>query len=432
MINRYITIVLMAVALVANAQDWQTRKECEQDREKIHAPYYYCDCHMDNHVFSFPLDTVINDTTWYTATMDDLRQGISAYWFADCSVTIEIYAFCTGYSPIFTMTVGRNQMRDVDAEFINKKISEAGDQFAGSISSLTPHMRVFPNKKNGSGRVYCYPYDQGPESTCEDPMELRPGMTYVCEKQENVYQLKDYTLLPATGKALVHWKQKKNQPCEMWLTLDSCTGKEVDRFSLSDSLHVHMLDSALLMQTRKDKKSLWLHVKHAKDIVGRVRIYNNPEYTDPAESVNQSICKGKSLSVNGRTYSTDTTFTDTLWLAVDTMQTMRLQTMDVNFSFTIPQLEYDTVYVLETEITSGYRYKPTGTTLYAFGDTILEAKKKNTCSRLIQLTLVEKDPNEGIEETYAATRRPYKQIRDGQLFIIIDDRRYTLFGQQTK
>ena len=423
---------MVGATLFAETMDDRTREQCEQDRVRIHAPYYYCDCHQESHEFAFPLDTVIRDTTWYTATMSDLTQGISAYWFADCSVTMEIYAFCTGWTPIYTMTVGQNMMRDVDAQYIYDKINAMGDKFAGSISTLTPHMRVYPNAKNGSGRVYCYPYNKGPESTCDDPMEWRPGMTYVCEAQENVYCMKDYKLIPKSGKAMIHWKQKKNLAGEMWLTLDSCTGEEIDRFTLSDSLHVHMLDSASLVDARNAKRTLWLHVKHAKDIVGRVRMVNNPEFTDPAEPLTKSTCMGKTIKVNERTYGKDTAFTDLLWVSVDTMNTMRLQTMDVNLSFTVPVMEYDTAYVLATEIGKGYRYKTTGTTIYEFGDRILEKKQSNTCTRIIQLSVLEKEPEQGLDDVSSSPEKPYKRMQDGQLFIIIENRKYTLLGQQTK
>ena len=218
----------------------------------------------------------------------------------------------------------------------------------------------------------------------------------------------------------------------MWLTLDSCTGEEIDRFTLSDSLHVHMLDSASLVDARNAKRTLWLHVKHAKDIVGRVRMVNNPEFNDPAEPLTKSTCMGKTIKVNERTYGKDTAFTDLLWVSVDTMNTMRLQTMDVNLSFTVPVMEYDTAYVLATEIGKGYRYKTTGTTIYEFGDRILEKKQSNTCTRIIQLSVLEKEPEQGLDDVSSSPEKPYKRMQDGQLFIIIENRKYTLLGQQTK
>ncbi len=424
--------LMMATSLMAQVVpayvpaegDW----DCEGFRKGIGAPYYYCDCRLNSYTFSFPLDTIVNDTVWYTASMNDLKKGMSAYWFSDCSVTMEVYAFCTNKEPIFQITVGPNQMRDVDAAFIQKKIDEAGSSVQEVIAGLTPHMRVYPN--GGTGRVYCYPYDQGPESTCDDPLPLRPGMTYVCDKEENVYRMNS-NLIPASGKSFIHWKQKKNQPCDIWLTLDSCTGEEIGRAVLSDSLHVYQPDSTQLVNARLAGRSLWLHVKHAKDKVGRVYFYTNPKYADALADVNQQTCTGKTIKVNEKTYSRDTAFTETLWVAKDT-----LRTMSVNLSFTAPQTEYDTLRLTNSEVVQGYRYTTTGTTIYAFGDYTLEAKKANTCTRIIQLAVIEKevpvDPKEALEDVYGVRNGASKCIRNGQLIVVKRGRYYNVLGQKIK
>jgi hypothetical protein len=82
----------------------------------------------------------------------------------------------------------------------------------------------------------------------------------------------------------------------------------------------------------------------------------------------------------------------------------------------------------------GHRHKPSGAILYSFNDTIVEIKKANSCTRWIQVTPIEKIPptppiNTGITDTpYQQT--PYKQLQNGQLYIIIDDQRYTVLGQK--
>lgn len=423
------TIVVLFAVLSAYAQEQPNNMPagsdlCEEIREGIGAPYYYCDCKETSTTFHFPLETEVNDTVWYTATADDLKQGISAYWFADCSVTMEVYAFCTSKEPTIQLTVGRNQMHDIDIATINKKLDEMGKTAQDLIGIITPHVRVYPNKEGGSGKVYCYPYDQGPESTCDDPLPLRPNMTYICEKPLNSYKL-EWNLIPTSGKAFMHWKQKKNKPCEMWFTLDSCNGEEVARAILSDSLHVYHLDSAMLVQTRQAKRNMWLHVQHAEGITGRIYLYANPKYADSTEFVNQSICMGKTLNVNLRTYNTDTTFVDTLWVAKDT-----LRTMEVNLSFTEPELEYDTVYASELEIARGYRHQPSGAVLRSFNDTIVTIEKKNTCTRLVQVTPIQ-CVYAGVDTAHPMDSKPYKKILNGQLYIILNDQKYTVLGQKT-
>ena len=431
--KKQVWIIGLMAAMTMSAQNQPAQitpdemAECEALRVDLGAPYYYCDCHYNSDTFAFPLEKVVNDTMWYSATMNDLKQGISAYWFSDCSVVMELYTYCTNKEPVYSLTVGRNQMRDMDAAMIQKKIDEFGEGMQGALADLKPHMRVYP-VGGGTGRVYCYPYNQGPESTCDDPLPLRPGMTYVCEKEENAYKL-EYSLIASTGKAFIHWKQEKNLPCEIWLTLDSCTGEEIDRATLSDSMHVHVLDSAKLVQARKAKRAIWLHVKHAKDRVGRIYYYTNPKFAEDAPAIEKSTCLGKTLNVNGKTYGSDTTFVETVWLTKDT-----LQATHVSLTFTVPDMIYDTLYLYPSEVMAGYRVTKYNYTVYAFGDKVLEVKKANTCTKIVQLTVIEKPEPEptGWVDANADRRTVYKHFRDGQLIITVDNRRYTILGQQIK
>ena len=79
---------------------------CDSVMHILEQPYYYCACDESSSPFSFPYEAEVKDTLWFTATMNDLRQGISAYWFANSSVTMEVYAFCSSKEPTITMTVG--------------------------------------------------------------------------------------------------------------------------------------------------------------------------------------------------------------------------------------------------------------------------------------------------------------------------------------
>ena len=391
--------------------------ECEAARIGMEAPYYYCDCHESSRAFAFPLEEEITDTVWYTATVDDLKQGISAYWFSDCSVTMEVYAMCTSKEPTISMTIGQNQMREIDVEKINQKISEMGQTAQQLMGALTPHIRVYPN--GGTGRVFCYPYGQGPSSSCADPLPLRPRMTYVSNTATNEYKLA-YSLISSAGKSFILWKQEKSSPCEIWLTLDSCDGEEIGRAKLTDSLHVYQPNVEAMKAARTGKHDVWLHTKHANNITGRLYFYNNPKYEEGVTTKKSSACQGKTIKVNMRTYSTDTAFMDTLWVAKDT-----LKVMDVKLTFKAPTLEYDTVKVLPNELSRGYRYTPSGDILYTYNDTIVEIVKKNTCTRRIQVTVL--DPT-GIEHSESERPRVYKQLRDGQMWIIVDDRKYNALG----
>lgn len=159
---------------------------CRILQASLKAPYYFCDCYEGASTFRFPLSTQISDTVWYTASVDDVRKGLTAYWFADCSVTLEVYALCSGKTPTISMTIGKDQMREMDATSVNQKIDEMGDAAGQLISALTPHIRVYPNG-TCSGQVYVYPYNEGPHSTCEATLPVRTSMTYVSNHADDVY-----------------------------------------------------------------------------------------------------------------------------------------------------------------------------------------------------------------------------------------------------
>lgn len=416
-------LLLMRFASVAQPPAAMPRwsSYCDSVQQMLELPKHYCACKEEAITFAFPLEEELTDTVWYTATVSDLKQGLSAYWFANTSVTMEVFAFCTSKVPTISLTVGANQMRDVSIEEINQKLNEMGDM-AQLGDELTPHMRVYPNK-GGSGHVYCYPYDQGPESKCDNPLPLRSGMTYVCDKPENVYRMES-TSIVSTGKAFIHWKQKKNLPCEIWLTLDSCTGEEIGRAVLSDSLHVYQPDSAQLVNARKEKRSLWLHAKHAEGVTGRIYYYNNPKETEPLNGTTKKTCLGKTLTVNMRSYTADTSFIDTLWVTRDT-----LTTMAVKLSFTQPEMEYDTLLLTAVQLNTGYRYA-SGDIFHEEGDYIVEIKKNNTCTRRIQVTVQEKPTGQATEQTSDKPHKAFKRLQNGQIVLIINGRTYNVLGQQ--
>ena len=426
--KKILLIVTLMVAILAKAQIQMPQAHpwsgsCDSTMKILGLPYHYCMCKEFSNVFSFPLEAEINDTVWYTATLNDLRQGISASWFSSSSVTLDVFAFCSSKTPTYSLTVGPNETQEVDAQKIEDMLSELDKQQQLTIETLTPHIRVYPHN-GGSGRVYCYPYNQGPESTCSDPLPIRAGMHYICENQESSYRL-DPEQIPVSGQAFIQWKEKKNAACEIWLTLDSCNGKVIGRAKLSDSLHVYMMDSAQLKKAKAQTRPIWLHTKHAANKTGRIYYHINPFFAEPAEPVSKSACWGQTIKQNGRSYTADTAFVDTIWVKGDT-----LRTMELNLAFSMPETEYDTIYLEEDELKYGYRHTGYNITLYAYGDTLLQvAEGTNTCARRVLLSVLQPTGYEIVEDGKIRMR---KQIQEGQVCILIDEKRYNVFGQQIK
>ena len=316
------------------------------------SPYYYCQCRNNSRPFAFPMIVEVTDTMWFSATFNDMKQGLCAYWFADCSVTFEVYAFCNSKVSAIKMTIGKNQMREMSIEDIQTKLDQMGEQAEMLGQVLTPRMRVYPNKEAGNtgGTVYCYPYDQGPVSTCDSLLPVIPGMTYVCDQMENVYEL-DPSRISTKGQGFIRWKQKKNMPGTIRLTTDSCNGPEIANVTLTDSMRVMVLDSAVMKQIKNANKSVFVHVTHDSSYVGRIIYRNTLQWSN--QVIDTTICQGKGLQLKDTILTQSTYYGgDTLWIEKDL-----LSLTGYNLTVTEPEVQYDTLLLRATQLPYNYRNK---------------------------------------------------------------------------
>lgn len=278
-------------------------------------PDHYCECRKTSTPFSFPLQVQVTDTMWFSATVDDLKQGLAAYWFSNCSITFEVYAFCSSKTPTITMTVESNQMREMDVAAINRKLDEMGDMAEIMSQVLTPRVKVYPN--GGTGTVYCYPYDQGPVSTCQEPLPIIPRMTYVCDQATEVYELHPENIA-ANGQGFIRWKQKKNFAGTIRLTDGACDGPEIAQMTLTDSMRVMMLNADSMLAAKQAGRSVFIHVTHPADYVGRIYYHNAIKWD--MQRIDTTLCQGKTLQLNDTALSQTTVYpNDTLWKNGDTL-----------------------------------------------------------------------------------------------------------------
>lgn len=399
---------LLLVGGSAFAETMITR-DCETKRKRRGYPYYYCYCKEESETFQFPQDRIVSDTMWFDASVDDLKQGLTAYWFADCAVTMEVYAFCVSKTPTISFTVGSNQMREKSVDEINKKLDEMGGlaELMGSV--LTPHIRVYPHKKD-SGHVYCYPYNQGPHSTCDSLLPVRTSMTYISSHADDVYELEPKTM-PSSGKLFVHWKEKNNQPCTMEIAR-TCDGAAVATASLSDSLRVCFVDSALLRQSKQANQSLFFRFTHQAEHVGRIHFTPNPVIIDSLRDT--TLCMGLYPPHN-----------DTLWLVADTL----VRNLH-NVSFTLPDTLTDTLRILETALAEGYYYAPAHTTIRDSGHHVFTLTTPMECTQVIDLYVIANTPNTPttLHTThYQETPALFFDPKYG-IYIRKEGKRYTLLG----
>jgi hypothetical protein len=419
-------ILLSVLAVCAYAQapeyteeDWEA---CRRIGYSVEAPHFFCDCELTNIPFEFPVDMDINDTVWFSGKLSDIQDGFAAYWFGDCTLTLEVYAFCTSKLPTISIDVPANRMKELSNEMITEMLNEMGTTARELAGSLEPRIRVYPHD-GGSGHVYGYPFGEGPMSTCEEPIELHPYVTYVSKETEQAYRMASKDI-PSKGEAFILWKQttRKIYPGEIILTLDSCTGEEFGRATMTDTLHVLKPNKEVLLNARKEGRDIWMQVRHDKEATGRVIWYFNPKYTEP-DSISQKTCLGKKLSVNGRDYMTDTVLMDTIWMVRDSLQLTYAE-----LKFTEPKQEYDTVWLEPATIRHGYRYQPSGDIFNEFGEYEVEVVKPNTCTRAILLYIG--DINHQSLDKTNADRRAKKRIKDGRLVIEMDENIFDVLGQK--
>ncbi len=310
-------------------------------------PDHYCECRTTSQTFQFPLKEEISTPRWFSTTIDDMKQGLSAYWISDDTITFEIYAFCSSDIPTITMSVGPNQMREMSVEAINAKLESMGEQAQILGQLLTPRIRVYTNHGR-PGTVYCYPYDQGPESTCDTFLHVLPRMTYVCDQPEEVYVLQP-SKISATGNGFIRWTQKKNLPGTIRLTKDSCNGPEIAAFTLADSMRVHVLNPETMKALKQAGDSVYVHVTHDSSYVGRITYRNTIKWD--SQIIDTVICQGKALQLADTILRESTEYGgDTLWRKADT-----LALTGYRLTVEAPAPVYDTLRLKAKQLPYTYR-----------------------------------------------------------------------------
>ena len=116
------------------------------------------------------------------------------------------------------MTIPKNQARDVTAESIKQKLESMG---MGS-ASMDIYICIYPIDGNG-GRLMCYPYNTGYNSTCSDILELLPGMTFVSSHAEDVYKIAPEHIADSYEMYL-QWSEEGGAPCGLKVPRGGCNG----------------------------------------------------------------------------------------------------------------------------------------------------------------------------------------------------------------
>ena len=237
---------------------------CEWLRKLSGLPTHYCYCLEESHTFAFPLDTRITGPVWYTATLGDVKQGITAYLYADCEVKIDIYSLCSSDNAMYSYTLSPNQTRDINSDAIENKLASMGIE---DISDYTPvHLKIYPVGGTG-GRVICMPYNQGYHSTCSNCLAIFTEMTIVSSHADDVFYL-DPAYIPTDKGLSVSWQGSDATPCHLRITRATCDGEllaEADGAAEPYNIPINLLERA-----RVDGERLYFHFSHDASAVGRI------------------------------------------------------------------------------------------------------------------------------------------------------------------
>ena len=412
--KRVLYIVSFLLIAVCGFAETMVTHTCETWRKTMGYPSYYCYCLEESETFQFPLDRIVSDTMWFDANINDLKHGISAYWFADCAVTIEVYAFCSSKTPTISITVGANRMTSKSEEEINKKLAEMGNMAEIVDKILTPHIRVYPHGK-GSGHVYCYPENQGPHSTCDSLLPVRRTMKYISSHADDVYVLEPKTM-PESGQMYVHWKAPNNHPCTLEVASD-CQGGTLFTTTLSDSLDVCWVDSTLLHQKKAAGENLYFRFLHHADTAGWIRFTSDPVYLTSLRDT--ALCEGKAPWSE----QDSLIWTDTIWYAIDTL----LQ-QGYRLSILPPDTLADTLAVPHSQLETGYYYLPADTTLRDTGDYVFTIEAEGECTYILLLNVQETAATSLTSPLHTGKQTRLCLDPCYGIYILRDGKRYNLLG----
>lgn len=270
----YIALLLLATATVAQEQmglqDQPDKASwlCELQEKTGLVPSYYCECYEENTSFKLPMDITPNASKWYACTLKQLKNGMTAYLYSDCDVTLDIYGSCALSSPSYTYTFAQNQARDVDGDKVVEKMTEKLAEYGMSYDeNMSVYFRISPVGK-GTARLLCCAYNQGPASTCSDILPLLMSMTFVSSHPNDVYQL-SADQLPDTNGVSVHWDSDVN--CTLSISRGSCTAAAVLEAEVLAG-DTYRLPMELLNEVRESGEDLYLQFGHKKNTVGRLRL----------------------------------------------------------------------------------------------------------------------------------------------------------------
>ena len=334
-------------------------------------PNHYCDCeNKQTRLYALPLDVMVNDSIWFKTSSSLFTNGFTAYLYSDCDVQFDIYQKCLSQEALYRVTIPKGQARDVTAESIKQKLEEAG-MLSGSMGI---YLCIYPIDGEG-GRLICYPYNTGYNSTCNDILSLLPGMTFVSSHAENVYEITSDNIADSYNMYL-QWSEVGGAPCGLQITRGSCNGTVIAEHNFTTENDIYLFDEELLMDVRAKGESLFAHFSHNVAAVGRIS-FREAAYVDML--VDTVICQGKVFKHENFETAVSAIY------RYDTVQVSPIyyEVLGYNIVFAEPEVQYDTLALRNNQLPYNYR----GKAIEAFGNYDLVMKNAGECDEHLKLNV---------------------------------------------
>ncbi len=276
-------------------------------------PDYYCDC-MGGIPFHYGLDTIVSDTVWFVTKVSDiLNNGMTAYWFSDSVVSIDIFIACHLSNPNKRVELTKNSSRIMSPAEIRAMLGNAGDM--GQLIGNKPvYLRVAPRAE---GRVLIYKYGDSFHSTCNQDSILKVfyGLKYAIAHQKETF------LLPRVrvrSMKFMNWNQKDNEPARVSLVRGDCTtGDTVLTVLMTDSLKPYFFNKTLLQEAYTNNDSMYIVVECSK--FGYISFHSSARFPGELQhSVDTLMCQGALYGLD-QVILNDTSFADTVYYYKDTL-----------------------------------------------------------------------------------------------------------------
>lgn len=338
----------------------RTPENCEKCRKILDYPDYYCDCSLASTPFYYGIDTIINSVTWFVASINDLtKNGMTAYWFANGSVAVDMIFDCD-QNPLMSAVVPQNRAMTLSHEEVSSRLGSYADQ----LVSATVYLRMTPDA-GVSGRILGFTDSEGPHSTCDSLFEVFYRMPYWMNHGDNVLRM-PYSRI--SNEFFVLWKSKdKRRPLDITIAKD-CAGTQVlRRATLQDSVKVYFPDSALRADTYSHRDSVYFLLNTTEN--GLVMFYNVIEWIDT--TFYNTLCDGKEWVLSDTILTKTTSYSDTVHIANNICSKATY-----NLEITVADTLTDTLYYAKSDFPKRYQG---AITIRDYGDYIARVEGKDGC-----------------------------------------------------